>query len=61
MRYLDYTWDLDENGIKFDEELDIDKLGWNEGDWFVVKHVNGRNLLVKIDPLIKFLKEGNNV
>ena len=58
MLYIDYTWDLEPNRILLDHELDIDKLGWRGGDYFQVKNVNGRAMLVKVDPLIKFLKDG---
>jgi anaerobic selenocysteine-containing dehydrogenase len=58
MLYVDYSWDLEPNRIVLDQELDIDKLGWNSGDYFRVTNVNGRAMLVKIDPLIKFLKDG---
>jgi len=58
MLYVDYSWDLEPNRIVLDQELDIDKLGWNSGDYFQVTNVNGRAMLVKIDPLIKFLKDG---
>jgi anaerobic selenocysteine-containing dehydrogenase len=58
MRYFDYNWDLSENRIILDEELDLDKLGWNNGDYFQVTNVNGRAMLVKVDPLVKFLKDG---
>ena len=58
MLYVDYTWDLESNRILLDKELDIDKLGCHNGDYFQVKNVNGRAMLVKIDPLAKFLKDG---
>ena len=58
MLYIDYKWDLEPNRILLDEELDIDKLGWQGGDYFQVKNVNGRVMLVKTDPLIKFLRDG---
>jgi hypothetical protein len=58
MLYIDYTWDLEPNRILLDAELDIDKLGRRGGDYFQVKNVNGRAMLVKVDPLIKFLKDG---
>jgi hypothetical protein len=61
MRYIDYQWDLEPERILFDDELDIDKLNWKEGDYFVVKRINGKNTLVKLDPLVKFLKDGENV
>jgi len=58
MKYYDYNWDLEPEFIKFDSELNIDKLGWRHGDYFQVKNVNGQAMLVKIDPLTKFLKDG---
>jgi hypothetical protein len=58
MLYVDYTWDLEPNRILLDSELNIDKLGWRSGDYFQVTNVNGRAMLVKVDPLIKFLKDG---
>jgi hypothetical protein len=56
MRHYDYDWDLDENGIKFDPELNIDKLGWKHGDLFKIANVDGRAMLVKLDPLEKFIR-----
>jgi hypothetical protein len=61
MFYLDYKWDLSEQGIVLDEEIDITKLGWQEGDYFVIKEINGQTMLVKVDPLVKFLKDGTDV
>ena len=58
MLYIDYSWDLEPNRIKFDEELDIDRLGWKHGDYFKVTNINGQAMLVKVDPLVKFLKDG---
>jgi hypothetical protein len=58
MLYVDYTWDLEPNRILLDAELNVDALGWQAGDYFQVKNINGRAMLVKIDPLIKFLKDG---
>jgi hypothetical protein len=57
MRYFDYDWDLSPNGIILDPELNIDKLGWVAGDCFQIKNINGRAMLVKIDPLIKLIRE----
>ncbi len=56
MRYIDYSWDLEPNRILFDEELDIDKLGWRHGDCFKITNVNGRAMLVKLDPVEQFVK-----
>ncbi len=56
MRYIDYSWDLEPNRILFDEELDIDKLGWKHGDCFKITNTNGRAMLIKLDPVEQFVK-----
>jgi len=58
MRHFDYEWDLYPDRIILDEELNIDKLGWRHGDCFKVTNVNGRAMLVKLDPVVKFIEEG---
>lgn len=58
MLYVDYSWDLNPDRIILDEELDIDKLGWNAGDIFRVTNVNGRAMLVKVEPVEAFVREG---
>ena len=58
MRYYDYEWDLSESRIMMDAELDPVKLGWREGDYFKLTYRNGHMVLVKIDPLEKFLDDG---
>jgi hypothetical protein len=58
MKYVEYDWDLEPNRILLDPELDIDKLGWRHGDYFKVVNVDGRAMLVKVDALEKFIKEG---
>jgi len=60
MLYIDYTWDLEPNRILLDNELDIDRLGWRGGDYFQVTNVDGRAMLVKVDPMVKFLKDGKH-
>ena len=60
MKYLDYDWNLSPERIVLDKELNIDKLGWKAGDCFVVQNVDGRAMLTKVDPLVQFLKYGNN-
>jgi hypothetical protein len=56
MRHYDYDWDLEPEYIKFDPELNIDKLGWKHGDLFKVINVDGRAMLVKLDPVEKFVR-----
>jgi len=58
MLYVDYSWDLTPDRIILDEELDIDKLGWKGGDIFRVTNVNGRAMLVKVEPVEAFVREG---
>ena len=58
MRQFDYDWDLGPVYIKFDPELNIDKLGWKHGDCFKITNVDGRAMLVKLDPVVKFIEEG---
>jgi hypothetical protein len=58
MRYYDYEWDLSESRILMDAELDPVKLGWREGDYFRLTYRNGHIVLVKVDPLEKFLDDG---
>jgi hypothetical protein len=56
MRHYDYDWDLEPWGIKFDPELNIDALGWRAGDCFKIKNINGKAMLVKLDPVEQFTK-----
>jgi hypothetical protein len=56
MRHYDYEWDLEPEYIKFDPELDIDKLGWKGGDFFKITNVNGCAMLVKVDKLELFVR-----
>ena len=58
MKHYDYDWDLEPKWIKLDPELNIDKLGWKGGDYFRLTNVNGQAMLVKVDPLVKFIKDG---
>ena len=56
MLHIDFTWDLNPNGIIFDEELNIDKLGWKAGDCFKIININGKAMLRKMDPVEQFIK-----
>jgi hypothetical protein len=58
MLHYDYNWDLSSRGIILDAELNTDKLGWRGGDYFKFINVNGQQMLVKIDPLEKFIIDG---
>jgi len=56
MLYIDYTWDCSSNRIILDEEFNSDKLGWKAGDHFKFVNVNGRQMLIKVDPVVAFTK-----
>lgn len=56
MKYIDYEWDIHPDKIMLDEELDVDKLGWKGGDHFELQNINGRAQLVKVDPVVKFVR-----
>ena len=56
MKYVDYDWDLHKDKIILDRNLNIDKLEWQAGDHFEVKNIDGRVELVKVDPVVKFVK-----
>lgn len=56
MKYLDFDWDLRKDRIILDREINTDKLGWQAGDHFEVKNIDGQIQLVKVDPLVKFVK-----
>ena len=56
MKYYDYDWDLRKDKIVLDQELNIDKLEWRSGDLFQVRNIDGRVELVKVDPVVKFIK-----
>jgi hypothetical protein len=60
MLHLDYNWDLHPDRIILDEELNIDRLGWKNGDIFKITNVNGRAMLVKVHPVVAF-NEGHAV
>ena len=59
MLQLDKSWEMTSERIIL-EELDLDRLGWKHGDHFVITNVNGRAMLVKVDPVVPFVK-GYNV
>ena len=44
--------------IIIDEQLNIDKFNWKSGDYFKLTNVNGQVMLVKVDPLIAFVRNG---
>ena len=43
-------------GIRLDTDLDVDKLGWKENDYFKLIRVEDRLQLVKVDEVEKFIR-----
>ena len=56
MKHFDYDWDLDPRRILLDSELNTDKLGYKHGDVFKFINIDGRQMLVKLDPVEQFSK-----
>lgn len=56
MKYMDYDWEIYQDRIILDREINTDKLGWHAGDHFEVQNINGCVQLVKVDPVLKFAK-----
>lgn len=59
MLHLEYNWDLHPDKIILDDELNTDRLGWKGGDIFKFINVDGKQMLVKMDPLVAFVKGYN--
>ena len=56
MKYVDYTLDLSKERIVLDKEITLKKLDWHKGDYFEVQEQDGHIELVKVDPVVKFVK-----
>ena len=55
-KYIDFDWEMDAMGIRLDTDLDVEKLGWKENDYFKLIKVNGRLELVKVAEIEKFIR-----
>jgi hypothetical protein len=56
MKYVDYELDLSKEKIILDKEITLKKLEWAKGDYFEVTENDGQIELVRVDPLMKFIK-----
>ncbi len=56
-KYVDFDWEMDAMGIRLDTDLDVQKLGWKENDYFKLIKVDDRLQLVKVDEVEKFLRK----
>jgi hypothetical protein len=56
--HVDFEWDCSSEGIVLDQEFNSDKLGWRGGDYFKLVNIDGRQMLVRVNNLEKFLIKG---
>jgi len=56
-RYIDFDWEMDAMGIRLDTDLDVQKLGWKENDYFKLIRVDDKLQLVKVEEVEKFLRK----
>ena len=56
MIYYDYEWRLTSEAILFDQELNINELGWKAGDCFKIKNIDGQSMLVKMEEVEQFVR-----
>ena len=55
--YYDYIWDLNPDQLILDRELNTEKLGWSNGDVFVlVEGANKQKYLRKMSVLERFTR-----
>lgn len=58
MRYFDFEWDLSSAGIILDDEINLAKLQWQEGDIFMLERLStGKMILKKKTGVEKFMLE----
>jgi hypothetical protein len=56
MKYIGYDLVISEEKLVLDKEITLEKLEWRSGDLFQVRNVDGRVELIKVDPVVKFIK-----
>jgi hypothetical protein len=56
-KYIDFDWEMDAMGIRLDTDLDVEKLGWKENDYFKLIKVDDKLQLVKVDEVEKFIRK----
>jgi hypothetical protein len=59
---MDYVWQLFEFGMILDEEIDLDQLGWKDGDYFRLdRTIDGsRPMLKKVKVIKKYTPREND-
>ena len=60
MKYIGYDLVISEEKLVLDKEITLKKLEWNKGDYLQITENDGQIELVRVDPLIKFLRGYKN-
>lgn len=55
-KYIDFDWEMDAMGLRLDTDLDVEKLGWKENDYFKLVRVGDKLHLVKVEEIEKFIR-----
>ena len=55
-KFIDYDWEMDAMGIRLDTDLDVEKLGWKENDYFKLINIDGKLHLVKLEEIERFIR-----
>jgi hypothetical protein len=56
MKYIGYDLVISEEKLVLDKEITLNKLEWHKGDYLEVTEKDGQIELIRIDPLVKFIK-----
>ena len=56
MKYIGYDLVISEEKLVLDKEITLKKLEWNKGDYLQITEKDGQIELIRIDPLIKFIR-----
>ena len=56
MKYIGYGLVISEEKLVLDKEITLNKLEWRKGDYLEVTEKDGQIELIRIDPLVKFIK-----
>ena len=48
-KYIDISCEMDAWGLRLDTDLDVEKLGWKENDYFKLIKVDNKLQLVKLE------------
>ena len=56
MKYIGYDLVISKEKLVLDKEITLKKLEWSKGDCLEVTEKDGQIELIRIDPLVKFIR-----